>query len=96
MPVLICVLIGCISGCLATSQSDGWGPPPPVPTPMLYVTGSHYQVPSVGLGKEKQDTAHRETLDFLEGQAKSCMGYQCDLNMPQYEKTLPPYIPPLS
>ena len=25
MPVLISVLIGCILGCLATSQSDGWG-----------------------------------------------------------------------
>ena len=38
LPVLICVLIGCILGCLATSQSDGWGGhgplAPPVPTPM--------------------------------------------------------------
>ena len=46
------------------------------------VTGSHYQVPSVGLTEEQQDTAHRETLHFLEGQAKNCMGYQCDLKMP--------------
>ena len=57
-----------------------------------YVTGSYYQVPSTGLSQEEQDTAHRETLSFLEGQSKNCMGYQCDLNMPQYENTLPPYL----
>ena len=57
-----------------------------------HVTGSFYQVRSVGLSQDEQDTAHRETLDFLEGQAKNCMGYQCDLNMSHYEKTLPPYL----
>jgi histidine decarboxylase len=57
-----------------------------------HVTGSYYQVPSVGLSQEEQDIAHRETLDFLEGQAQNCMGYQCDLNMSHYQKTLPPYL----
>ena len=86
---------------LAVSSKDNLLVSPPSRDPLSlqeyagvssYVTGSYYQVPSVGLSKEEQDTAHRETLDFLERQAKNCMGYQCDLNMPQYEKTLPSYL----
>ena len=57
-----------------------------------HVTGSYYQVPSSGLSKNQQDKAQKETLEFLKGQAKNCIGYQCDLIMPGYEKTLSPYL----
>ena len=56
------------------------------------VTGTYYQVPSSGLTKDQQDTAHEETLSFLEGQVKNSIGYQCDLHMPEYLEPLSPHL----
>ena len=57
-----------------------------------HVTGAYYQVPSTGLSKDQQDSGQQETLQFLKGQAENCIGYQCDLMMPEYEKILSPYL----
>lgn len=56
------------------------------------VTGSFYQVPSLGFTKNQQETAHRETLKFLLGKVKNSISYQCNLNMPDYEKMLSSHL----
>ena len=56
------------------------------------VTGSYYQVPSVKLTKDQQDTAHRETRSVLDEQVKNFVGYQVDMKMPQYPEFLQPYL----